>query len=146
MVHVPDFEDGPPEWVTDHVRRYRETEGEDGHIWNGVTTLLLTTLGRNSGEERITPLIYQQDDSGNYVVIASRGGDDRHPDWYLNLREQPRVNVQVGAEKFTARAREATGEERGPLWEKMREVWPDYDKYAQQTDRPIPVVVLEPVD
>ncbi len=145
MARLTMFDNGPPDWVREHIRRYRESDGEDGHIWNGVSTLLLTTPGRRSGEDRTLPLIYQEDGKGNYVVIASRGGDDRHPGWYLNLRQEPQVSVQVGAKKFQARAREASEEERGPLWRKMASVWPDYDKYAGQTERRIPVVVLEPV-
>lgn len=145
MVRLAMFDNGPPDWVRDHIRRYRESNGEDGHIWHGVPTLLLTTRGRKSGEDRTLPLIYQEDDKGNYVVIASRGGDDRHPGWYLNLRREPQVEVQVGARKFRARAREAREEERAPLWRKMAAVWPDYDKYAGQTERRIPVVVLEPI-
>lgn len=139
------FDNGLPDFMKEHMQRYLATDGADGHIWNGAPTLLLTTKGRKSGKPRMLPLIYQPDDKGNYVIIASRGGDDVHPGWYLNLVAHPEVQVQVMDKKFTARARQSTPEERGPLWSKMCSVWPDYSKYATLTERHIPVVVLEPV-
>ena len=127
----------------EHVARYRETEGEVGHIWReGSTVLLLTTAGRRSGEPRTTPLIYAQD-GGRYVIVGSKGGAHEHPGWYRNLEKTPEVELQVGAEVFSARARTAVGEERERLWCKANEVWRHYDEYAARTDREIPVVVLE---
>ena len=133
-----------PDWITEHMDRYIETDGEDGHIWRGVATLLLTTTGRRSGESKMMPLIYGKD-GDNYAVVASKGGNPNHPHWYLNLVEQPEVQVQVAADKFTARARTATGEERTRLWQQMAEIWPDYNEYQKKTEREIPVVVLERV-
>jgi deazaflavin-dependent oxidoreductase (nitroreductase family) len=129
----------------EHVERYRETDGEVGHEWQpGVFTLLLTTTGRRSGEPFTTPLIYTREGDG-FVVIASRGGDTRHPDWYFNLEADPEVEVQVGAEVFAARASTVDDPERRErLWRQMAEVWPDYDEYARKTDRDIPVVALTP--
>lgn len=127
----------------EHVRRYRETGGEVGHVWKrGATTLLLTTTGRKSGERRTTPLIYVQD-GDRYVIIASQGGAPVHPSWYLNLTADPNVEVQVRDDVFRARARTATGEERERLWTLAAQQWPDYDAYQTKTDREIPVVVLE---
>jgi deazaflavin-dependent oxidoreductase (nitroreductase family) len=126
----------------EHVDRYRATDGEEGHEWQGVRTLLLTTTGRKSGEERTTPLIYGEDD-GSYVVVASKGGAPDDPAWMKNLREDPEAKVQVAGDKFAARARTATGEERDRLWARMAEIWPAYEDYAKKTDRLIPVVVLE---
>ncbi len=129
----------------EHVRRYEETNGEEGHIWlNGVPCLVLTTTGRKTGKERKFALIYQEHE-GNYVVVASKGGAANHPGWYLNLVDNPDVTVQVGADKFPVKARTASGAERAALWSKMAAVWPDYDKYQANTEREIPVVVLEPV-
>jgi deazaflavin-dependent oxidoreductase (nitroreductase family) len=126
----------------EHVRRYRETGGEVGHIWNGVPTLLLTTTGRSSGNPTTTPLIYGRA-GDDYVVVASKGGAPEHPGWYRNLSKTPEVELQVGPEVFAARARTAEPEERERLWRTMAEIWPAYDDYAQKTDREIPVVVLE---
>ncbi|MEU8803967.1 nitroreductase family deazaflavin-dependent oxidoreductase [Spirillospora sp. NPDC048819] len=127
----------------EHVARYRETDGAEGHDWQGTVTLLLTTTGRRSGKERTTPLIYQPEGDA-YVVVASLGGADHNPLWYENLTADPEVKVQVKGDKFTARARTATPEEKPALWRKMAAVWPAYDDYQRKTTRNIPVVVLEP--
>ena len=127
----------------EHVRRYLETDGEVGYRWrNGAPILILTTTGRRSGEERLRPLIFGEDD-GRYVVVASQGGAPMHPDWYLNLDADPNVHVQIKGDRFAARARTAEGEERERLWRTMAEIWPPYDEYQRRTEREIPVVVLE---
>ena len=127
----------------EHTRTYIETDGELGHDWrNGTSVLLLTTVGRKSGEERITPLIYGRDGE-DYLVVASNGGSPDPPDWYVNLVDRPDVEVQVLGERFPARARTATAEEKPALWEQMVGHWPDYENYQRRTDREIPVVVLE---
>lgn len=144
---MPDFDhpvDPPPGWQRDHLERYVATDGAEGHHWNGVTTLLLTTLGRRSGQPRRTPLIYGRS-GDDYVLIASKGGADSHPEWYLNLREHPRVRLQVGADRFDAVARTAGPEEKQRLWPIMTQQWPAYDEYQRSTDRDIPLVVLTPV-
>jgi deazaflavin-dependent oxidoreductase (nitroreductase family) len=127
----------------EHVDRYRETGGEEGHDWKGTVTLLLTTTGRRSGEQRTTPLIYQRD-GDRYLVVASQGGADEHPAWYLNLSADPNVEVQVKDDRFDATASTAEGEERERLWKLMTATWPAYDQYQTRTDRQIPVVVLTP--
>src|ERR671930_2080530 len=96
--------DSPSGWVASHVRRYVETDGEDGHRWRGVTTLLLTTRGRKTGKLRRTALIYGRD-GDRYLVVASQGGAARNPNWYENLVANPDVHLQVGAERVPARAR-----------------------------------------
>jgi proline iminopeptidase len=126
----------------EHVRRYRETGGEVGYHWNNVTTLILTTTGRHSGKQRSKALIFGED-GDRYLVVASKGGSKRHPDWYLNLRDDPEVEVQVKDDVFRARARTAEGAERERLWSLMAEIWPAYNDYQRKTDRQIPVVVLE---
>lgn len=126
----------------EHVNRYVETNGEEGHDWQGTTTLLLTTTGRRSGEKHTTPLIYQRH-GDDYLVVASKGGADQPPAWYLNLQAEPEVEVQVKGEKFRARARTATTAEKPGLWSVMTRAWPAYDDYQKKTTREIPVVVLE---
>jgi deazaflavin-dependent oxidoreductase (nitroreductase family) len=132
----------PPGWQQAHARRYIETDGKDGHVWESVTTLLLTTTGRRSGLARTTPLIYGRA-GDRYLVVASRGGAPAHPSWYENLVAQPIVQLQVMADRFKARARTATPAERPTLWKTMAAIWPAYDEYQQRTAREIPVVILE---
>lgn len=126
----------------EHVQAYRETDGERGYEWRGTQCLLLTTVGRKSGEPRTMPLIFAPDED-RQVIVASKGGAPEHPAWYLNLRDQPEVEVQVKGDVFKARARDAEGEERARLWKTMVGEWPDYDDYQSKTDREIPVVILE---
>jgi deazaflavin-dependent oxidoreductase (nitroreductase family) len=141
MAKKDEIFDSPTGWVADHVRQYVETDGADGHLWRGVPTLLLTTHGRKSGKRRRTALIYGKD-GDNYVVVASRGGNPKHPAWYLNLSENPTVDVQVSADKFSALAHTANPQEKARLWPLMASIWPSYNDYQAKTDRQIPVVVL----
>ncbi|GGR72530.1 nitroreductase [Micromonospora fulviviridis] len=137
--------DSPEGWVAEHIRRYVETGGAEGHEWRpGVFTLLLTTRGRRSGKLRRTALIYGRDGDA-YLVVASQGGAPQHPAWYLNLLADPEAQVQVGADTFAVRARTATAEEKPRMWRTMTAAWPAYDEYQTKTDREIPVVVLERV-
>ena len=126
----------------EHVRRYLKTDGAEGHDWQGTTVLILTTTGRRSGEERSTPLIYGKH-ADDYVVVASKGGAEADPAWYLNLSADPEVTVQVREDRFKARARKASPDEKPGLWKMMTERWPAYDEYQHKTTRDIPVVVLE---
>ena len=140
-----------PQWITDHLQRYLDTNGADGHMWDSgpvggpglLPTLLLTTSGRRSGKPITMPLIYGEADS-SYIIVASKGGAPQHPGWYLNLAANPQVEVQVRDKRFRATARTAGGQERSSLWQKMREIYPPYDEYQAKTEREIPVVVLEP--
>ena len=141
-----------PEWIRNHVSRYLESDGADGHLWDSsvaggsgmVPTLLLTTTGRKSGKALLLPLIYGKTETG-YAIIASKGGAPSHPAWYFNLSANPEVDVQVAAEKFRARARTAAGDERAKIWGQMVGIYPPYTAYQERTEREIPVVVLEPV-
>jgi deazaflavin-dependent oxidoreductase (nitroreductase family) len=126
----------------EHVKRYVETDGEEGHDWQGTTVLILTTKGRKSGESRSTPLIYGRS-GDDYLIVASNGGAAAHPTWYLNLDAEPAVELQVKGDRFKARARTAAEEEKPELWETMVGRWPSYADYQKKTDRQIPVVVLE---
>jgi proline iminopeptidase len=143
-----------PDWMVEHTNRYLKSDGTDGHMYKmtqpgrpeiTVPALLLTTTGRKSGEKFIFPLFYGDAEGGSYLVIASKGGAPKHPNWYLNLVANPEVEVQVGTRKVKARARTVTGPERAKLWEKALEFWPPYADYQTKTDREIPVVLLDPV-
>lgn len=144
MTTDEDVQDSPVDWVAKHIRTYVETDGKKGHIKWGVPTLLFTTRGRKTGTKYRTALIYQEDE-GNYVVVGSNGGEKKNPSWYLNILENPEVEVQVAADKFTATARPATAEERPRLWDKMVSIWPEYGNYQKKVSREIPVVVIERV-
>jgi deazaflavin-dependent oxidoreductase (nitroreductase family) len=140
-----------PDWIQDHVRRYLESAGADGHMWDSsirggpglVPTLLLVTKGRRSGKLQTLPLIYGEAEGG-HVIVASRGGAPSHPAWYLNLVAHPEVWVQIAAERFRVKARTATGAERETLWRRMVDIFPPYEDYRRRTKREIPVVVLQP--
>jgi deazaflavin-dependent oxidoreductase (nitroreductase family) len=127
----------------EHVRRYQETDGEVGYIWNGATILLLTTTGRTTGQARTTPLIFARD-GDDYLVVASMGGAPQHPDWYKNLTANPDTHIQVRGEHLAVRARTATADEKPRLWGIVAAQWPNYDVYQTRTEREIPVVVLTP--
>jgi deazaflavin-dependent oxidoreductase (nitroreductase family) len=128
--------------LQDHIDRYLATNGADGHIWRGMPTLLLTTIGRTSGEERLLPLLYGRD-GDRFLVVASRGGSADHPAWYKNLVANPEVRVQVGGDRFRARARTANRDERPRLWRVMTKLFPAYDQYQSRTRREIPVILIE---
>ena len=137
---APDLDLVGPE----HVRRYRETDGEVGYIWNGVPTLLLTTTGRKTGEPRTNALIFGRD-GDDYLVVASMGGAPTHPNWYRNLLAQPSAQIQVQGDRMSVTARTAGDADKPRLWKIMTEGWPNYDVYQSRTDRVIPLVVLSPV-
>jgi deazaflavin-dependent oxidoreductase (nitroreductase family) len=126
----------------EHIERYEATGGAEGYEWNGTTILLLHTVGRRSGREHTHPLIYR-DYGDDYLIVASKGGAPEPPLWYLNLEADPEVEVQVLGDKFKARARTATTDEKPAMWEVMAKAWPAYNDYQKKTDRQIPVVVLE---
>jgi deazaflavin-dependent oxidoreductase (nitroreductase family) len=127
----------------DHIRAYRESGGEVGYIWNGVPTLLLTVIGRRTGRQLTSALIFGRN-GDDYLVVASKGGAPSHPSWYLNLQANPQANIQVKAEALPVLARTASSEEKPRLWKVMTDLWPNYDAYQSRTDRDIPVVVLTP--
>ncbi|GAB4104163.1 nitroreductase family deazaflavin-dependent oxidoreductase [Micromonospora taraxaci] len=135
-------EDSPVGWVASHIRRYVQTDGADGGTFHGVPSLLLTTRGRRTGTLRRTALMYGRD-GDNHLLVASNGGADKHPAWYLNLSADPTVEIQVDAERFAARARTATAEERVRLWPVMTKVFPTYARYQKGTEREIPLVIVE---
>ncbi|MEU9082016.1 nitroreductase family deazaflavin-dependent oxidoreductase [Streptomyces sp. NPDC048357] len=134
----------PGSWQLDHVKQYVASNGSEGHDWNGTQTLLLTTVGRVSGNPVRTPLIYGEAD-GRYLLVASKGGAPEHPLWFRNLAAHPEVRIQVGAKVLQGTARTATAEERAAYWPVMVKHWPAYDEYQAKTDREIPIVVIEPL-
>ena len=128
---------------TVHTWLYRLTRGRLGHRAAGLASLLLTTTGRRSGTERTVALAYVPDGT-DYVVVASNGGTDRHPAWWLNLQTRPQAVVQVGPELVPIVAHAADPSERARLWPKLTAANPFYTRYELLTARAIPVVILRP--
>jgi len=136
----------PVERIRYHLKTYRENP-DRGHDWNDYdgpprTALLLTTVGRKSGKIRTLPLLYRKA-GDRYVIIASKGGADENPGWFVNLRAADEAEIQVRHDKFKIKSRVAEGVEREELWKEMTAMHPDYDEYQTRTTRVLPVVVLE---
>ena len=125
-----------------HLAVYRVTGGLLGASI-GAPVLLLTTLGRKSNQFRTTPLLYLEE-MDNWILVASNGGDDRHPDWWLNLKAHPAAHIQIKGRVNQVRAREATETERDRIWSHLVSLYSVYDDYQRRTSRKIPVVILEP--
>jgi len=140
------------DWKTEHLDMYLGSGGVEGHIvdvsdiggLNFTTTLLLRYTGRKSGRTIVTPLIYG-DFGGEVVIVASKGGADHHPAWYLNLLESPEVDFQIATQAFRASWREAEGDERARVWDFVTGIFPPYTGYQASTDRLLPLIMLKPL-
>ena len=139
-----EYEASPAQFVADQVALYEKTGGVEGGTLQGKPVVILTTKGRHSGKVRKSPLM-RVEDNGVYAVIASMGGAPKNPVWYLNLVASTAVTLQDGANVFDATAREVDGDERARWWAIAVEAWPGYADYQKNTDRKIPVIVLDPV-
>jgi len=128
-----------------HIALYRRTGGKIGGRFRGAPCLLLTVTGRKSGQPRTAPLMYGRD-GDDYVIVASKGGMPKPPVWWLNLRNNPDAEIEVGAERHRVTAEEVQGEERDRLWKLMTGIYPSYDSYQRKTTRVIPVVKLHPAN
>lgn len=126
------------------VSLYWLTDGKFGGRVQGLQVLLLTTVGRKTGEERTTPLGYFMED-GNYIITASNAGRDIHPAWFHNLRANPRVRIEIKNQQLEAEAEVATPEKRRALWSQLISLSPWYANYARKTTREIPLVLLHPL-
>jgi deazaflavin-dependent oxidoreductase (nitroreductase family) len=150
-VKLTDIEIARRDWMSEHLRSYLESGGAKGHIVDlrpigglaFTTHLLLKTVGRKSGETRITPLIYG-DIGGEVVIVASKGGADVHPAWYLNIKSAREVDYQIGGQAFRSTWREPEGKEREAIWAFMAKGYPPYNQYQTQTKRTIPLVMFAP--
>jgi deazaflavin-dependent oxidoreductase (nitroreductase family) len=135
--------DSATDWVAEHTRAYVESNGEEGYLWRGFPTIVLTTRGRKSGNLRRNALIYGRD-GDDYVLIASYGGRPKHPLWYLNLVADPHVSIQDRATVVEGTATTVEDEaERARLWDLMVSIYPLYADYAEKAaaaSRSIPVV------
>ncbi|WP_329458963.1 nitroreductase family deazaflavin-dependent oxidoreductase [Streptomyces sp. NBC_01497] len=131
----------PTGWVAEQAKEYAESGGTRGTDVNGSPCLLLDYRGRTSGVWRRTVLIYGRDGE-DYLVVASKGGADEHPLWYLNLVAEPDVRVQVGPERFAARAETLSTGQKARVWPGLLDVYAPYADYQAKTERDIPVVRL----
>lgn len=132
------------DWNANIIGEFRANGGKVGGPFEGAPLLLLHTTGARSGAERTNPLMYLPD-GDRFVVFASKGGADTHPDWYRNLVANPGVEIEVGEERFGARATVAEGDERDALFAEQASRYPQFKSYQDGTDRTIPVVILERV-
>jgi deazaflavin-dependent oxidoreductase (nitroreductase family) len=126
------------------IEEFRENGGKVSGMFAGAPLLLLTTTGARSGQPRVAPLAYTTDND-RLVVIASKGGAPTHPDWFYNVRSNPDVTVELGAEAFPARATILQGAERQRLFDQMAAQMPNFAEYQRNTTRQLPVIVLERV-
>lgn len=129
-------------WNQQIIDEFRANDGKVGGPFEGAPLLLLHHIGRKSGTERVTPMMYQAVGDG-YAVFASKAGADTHPDWYRNLLEHPDVTAEIGTDTVALRARDLPADERDPVWEKQKADYPGFAGYEAKTDRTIPVVLLE---
>ncbi len=129
------------DWNKKVIEEFRTNGGKVGGMFEGAPLLLLTNTGAKSGQQRVTPLVYMQDGERMYI-FASKGGAPTNPDWYHNIVAHPEVTVEVGDQKFNARAVEITGKERDEIYARQAQIAPNFDEYGKKTTRVIPVVEL----
>ncbi|CQD04537.1 AclJ protein [Mycobacterium europaeum] len=122
---------------------YRLSKGKWGGTFQKNPVALLTTTGRKTGQPRVSPLLYLRE-GDRVILVASQGGRDNHPLWYLNLKADPKVSVQIKDEVLQLQARDATAEERAEYWPKLVAMYPNFDDYQSWTDRVIPIVICDP--
>jgi deazaflavin-dependent oxidoreductase (nitroreductase family) len=127
-----------------HRTLYNASGGRIAGKGYGMPVLALTTTGRKSGQPRTVMLTSPLQDGDKVVIVASKGGDDRNPEWYLNLKANPKVEVKLGNKTNPMVAHIAEGAERTDLWQRLTADHKNYADYQTKTDREIPVVVLEP--
>jgi F420H(2)-dependent quinone reductase len=143
MPLIGDYEPSSYPPVSDQVDLYLSTGGAEGNTLEGKPVVILTTVGAKSGKLRRTPLM-RVEHEGSYAIVASLGGAPTHPAWYYNVLVHPHVELQDGPTPRDMVAREVEGAEKAIWWERAVKAWPDYDQYQKNTDRIIPVFVLEP--
>lgn len=127
--------------IKGHVWMYRSSRGKRGGSINGMEVVLLTTRGRKSGAQRTVPVVRYVEGDQSYV-IASMGGQPQHPAWFFNIEANPDVEVQIGADRWRARAEVLPQEQRAGIWPKITAAMPNFAGYQKKTSRVIPVVRL----
>ena len=133
---------GDTDLNTKIIEEFRANEGRVGGPLTGATMILIHHIGARSGIERVTPLACSPQGDGRFAIVASNGGSPTHPDWYYNLRSNPRIEVEVGSKTFTVLAEELDDTARAELWPKLVAQYPDVGKHQTRTTRQIPVFML----
>jgi F420H(2)-dependent quinone reductase len=139
------YEPSPAEWVRTQVDEYESSGGTKGNMMRDMPVVILTSRGARSGKLRKTPLM-RVEHNGSYAVVASKGGAPENPVWYYNLVADPQVELQDGPAPVDMVARELNGDEKAEWWKRAVAAYPDYDDYQKNTERQIPVFLLEPAD
>ncbi|WP_306796361.1 nitroreductase family deazaflavin-dependent oxidoreductase [Nocardia sp. XZ_19_369] len=137
--HSPDSE--PKSFNQQVIDEFRANAGKVGGMFEGAAMVLITTTGAKSGRRITTPLVYLPD-GDRVVLIASNGGNDKHPAWYHNLRADPDLTVEIGTEQYAAKAEVVSGAERDELYARMVEIMPGFAEYQAKTSRVIPVFAV----
>jgi deazaflavin-dependent oxidoreductase (nitroreductase family) len=135
---VSDFND----WNTKIIEEFRANEGRVGGPFEGAPMILVHHIGAKSGTERVTPLVYFPEDDGTMLIVASKAGAPTNPDWYHNLKANPKVDVEVGTETFPVESAEVDSSEREDVWARVVAKNPGFGEYQEKTTRTIPVVRL----
>lgn len=130
------------EWNKKIIDEFHANEGRVGGMFEGAPMILLHHIGAKSGTVRIAPLVYFPQDDGRIVIVASKGGAPTNPDWYHNLKANPKFEVEVGAEKFEVVAEELDDAARDEIWPKIVAERPGFGEYQTKTSRKIPVLAL----
>ena len=133
--------DAVQDWNSKIIEEFRANEGRVGGPFEGAPVVLLHTKGAKSGRERVHPIMYLDLD-GHRFVFASKAGADTNPDWYRNLVANPDVTVEVGADRYAAKAVPVVGPERDRIYAEQARRYPGFAEYQEKTDRVIPVVEL----
>ncbi|BFU43581.1 nitroreductase family deazaflavin-dependent oxidoreductase [Krasilnikovia sp. MM14-A1004] len=136
-----EYEPSPTDWARQQAESYEASGGTEADTILGLPIVLLTSVGARTGKLRKTPLMRVEHD-GRYVVVGSLGGAPKHPVWVYNLRKNPRVELQDGAERHDYLAHETEGAERDEWWLRAVAAFPRYAEYQRNTERVIPVFVL----
>ena len=134
----------PNDWNAGVIEEFRRNHGKVGGNFEGAPLLLIHHIGAKTRSARVNPVMYLKD-GGRYLVFASKGGADTNPDWYHNLMAHPDVEIEVGEETISVRAREVEGEERDRVYAKQAALYPQFAEYQRKTKRKIPVVELKPM-
>ena len=124
------------------IKEFRAKQGRVGGPWTGTTLILIHHIGARSGTERVTPLGCSPQGEDRFAIVASNGGSPAHPDWYYNLKANPRITVEVGAQTFTVLADELAGAARAKLWPKLVAKYPTLGEHQAKTTRQFPVFLL----